>query len=67
MSGGGAEETRGTLIVERFSWYGRETLRPACPLSEGFARLLGQKTLTPEDVERIKALGFVVKTKEVRL
>lgn len=57
-------ESRGVLYVERFLYYGRETIKPACDLSRGFAVLLKQKTLTHEDVERIKALGFEVRVKE---
>jgi len=60
-------EPRGVLYVERFVYYGRETIKPACPLSRGFADLLKQKTLTPDDVERIKKLGFEVRMREVKL
>lgn len=40
--------------------YGREIIRPACPKAEVFCRLAGQKTLTRQNVEWIKSLGFVV-------
>lgn len=38
--------------------YGHETIYPECETSRKFADLLGQKTLTRRDVEKIKALGL---------
>lgn len=55
------------LIVEIDRSFGRETIRPACPVSEKFCRLLKQRTLTREDVELIKQLGYTVKVKEIVL
>jgi len=55
---------RGVLTVTLIEYFGRLTVRPECPLSRGLAALLRQKTLTGEDVELIKRLGFRVKTKE---
>ena len=40
--------------------YGEDKIYPACPKAEIFCRMLGQKTLTPTDIQHIKALGFVV-------
>lgn len=58
-----------TLTVSVRSPYGVETIYPECPLSRLFCELLGQKTLTKENVENIKRLGFFfyVKTNEVKL
>ena len=47
-------------IVER---YGRETIYPECEVSRGFAVLLKQTTLTREDIENIKRLGYEIRTK----
>ena len=49
------------------SVYGRDTIRPDCEVSKSFCKLLKQKTLTKEDVETIKELGYVIKMKEVIL
>lgn len=55
------------LRVERLSHYGRVTIRPACDVSRAFAALLGQKTLTEDNVEGIKKLGYRVLLKEGEL
>jgi len=56
----------GTLTVSVHCPYGRSTLVPECKLSRLFAELLGQKTLTAQNIILIKALGFEVVTKEVK-
>lgn len=58
-----------TLTVSVRSPYGVETIYPECPVSRLFCELLRQKTLTRENVETIKKLGFVfeVKREEVKL
>lgn len=56
-----------TLLVKVHEYFGRRTIYPACPLSEKFCILLNQKTLTEGDCERIKDLGFLIKTKEEEL
>ena len=53
------------LLVEVRSAYGRVTIYPACPVSEGFCALLKQKSLTETDIEKIKELGYIVRVKEV--
>ena len=40
--------------------YGKETIYPACPVSEGFAEIAGMRTLTPRVVQVIKSLGYFV-------
>ncbi len=49
-----------TIQVEIKSVFGREVIYPACPRSEGFCQLVGQKSLTRHQVEQIKALGYEV-------
>lgn len=53
-----------TLRVRVAGRYGVETIYPECETSRLFCKLLKQKTLTRENVERIKALGYVVETIE---
>lgn len=38
---------------------GRELIYPCCDVSRKLADLLGQKTLTKEDAEKLKGLGYV--------
>lgn len=59
-----AEGSLGQIFVRRRDHHGRVTFYPVCRIAEGFCSLLRQKTLTADDVEFIKALGFLVKTKE---
>lgn len=61
------ETCKGTLIVSVVDYFGRTTIKPECELSRLFAELLRQRTLTPDDVERIKRLGYEIRTKEVKL
>lgn len=56
-----------TLVISQVNWYGRETFKPECEVSIMFCRLLKQKTLTREDLNLIKELGFEIKTKEISL
>lgn len=58
---GGPTEDR-VLLVEVLEWYGRVTLRPLNETARRFADLLGQKTLTESDAEKIKGLGYIVRT-----
>lgn len=53
----------GVLYVRRVTYFGRETILPLCERARGFADLLKQKTLTAENVEAIKRLGFRVVAK----
>ena len=48
-----------TLKVSIVSRYGVDTIRPECDLARKFCTLIQQKTLTSEDVRRIKDLGYV--------
>lgn len=40
--------------------YGNETIYPACTISQKFAELLGQKTLTRNNLRKIVEMGFAV-------
>lgn len=40
--------------------YSSELFYPACADSKIFAEIIGQKTLTPTDLKRIKSLGYSV-------
>ena len=56
-----------TLVVRIYHYWGRLTIRPECDRSKLFAELLGQKTLTEENIQVIKRLGYEIKTLEVAL
>lgn len=49
------------LIVKIETKYGNRLIYPNCPLSLAFADLIGKKTLTPQAVDKIKAMGFTFK------
>jgi hypothetical protein len=50
-----------SVTVKVKSVYGNVTAYPACPAAALFAQLLGTKTLTPQALKTIQALGFEVK------
>lgn len=54
---------RRVIEVSRVKQYGRVEYQPECESAKGFARLLKQKHLTIEDIERIKELGYCVTLK----
>jgi hypothetical protein len=54
-------EARGTMLVSIKTVYGTPTIYPACNLSQCFAAVLGQKTLTPANIAGAKSMGFLVK------
>lgn len=51
------------IIVEVKTVYGNQVIYPVDAMAKGFAKLLGQKTLTPRDVDTIKEMGFAVEVK----
>jgi hypothetical protein len=57
------------IFVEVRSNYGCRAVYPLCTTSTRLAALAGHKTLTPESISLIKALGYsiVVKQQEVTL
>ena len=48
------------IKVEIKSVFGNEKIYPACPVAEGFCKLINQKTLTERDINCIKELGYEV-------
>lgn len=60
-------KSQSNLIVSVSLAYGREIFTPQCPGTRLFAELLGQKTLTRENIEVIKKLGYEVRIQEVIL
>lgn len=44
--------------------YGNKTIYPICEKAKIFAAMVGQKTLTMQDVEHIKKLGYTVEVKQ---
>jgi len=56
-----------SVTVTVKSVYGNITAYPACPTASLFAQLLGTKTLTPQALKTIKALGFEVNQKTADL
>ena len=53
------------LIVQIKNIYGVPRVYPVCAKSQGFARIAGLKTLSPEVIEEIKKLGY--KLTEVKI
>lgn len=52
---------KNTIQVEVRSSYGRDLIYPSDEGAKGFCRLLGnQKTLTDDDINNIKKLGYEV-------
>ncbi len=50
------------LIVSKKNVYGVERVYPVCNKAKLFARISGNKTLLPEDIELIKKLGYNLTT-----
>jgi len=48
------------IIVTIKNIYGNETIYPSCPKGQTFAEIAGTKTLTPQTIKLIKALGYTV-------
>ena len=51
------------LIVEKKNVYGVERVYPVCKKAKLFALISGNKTLLPEVIESVKALGYNLTTK----
>lgn len=48
------------ILVTIRNVYGNRVIYPHCSTAQNFARLAGTKTLTPEALRKIRALGFEV-------
>lgn len=66
MSFGERDAEPNVLYVSILNWYGRETIKPVCDRAKLFVALLGQKTLTRQNVEHIKELGYEVRVQTER-
>jgi len=49
------------IVIEPRKTYGETRIYPKCELAKGFARLLGQSTLTPANIQNIIRMGFTVR------
>lgn len=48
------------ILIEVKNVYGNQTIYPANEKAKIFAEMLGQKTLTPRDLDGIARLGFKI-------
>ena len=55
------------LIVSKKNVYGVERVYPICNKAKLFARISGNKTLLPEDIELIKKLGYNLTTESEKI
>jgi hypothetical protein len=55
------------LIVSKKNVYGVERVYPVCNKAKLFARISGNKTLLPEDIELIKKLGYNLTTESEKI
>ena len=57
------------ITVQAKNNYGQTMFYPVCRLAEQFAGMMGQKTLTRADLEKIKAMevSIIIKQEEVKL
>lgn len=55
------------LIIKIKEVYGNTTYYPVCAKSKIFAAMLGQKTLTASDLNKIKELGYEIKPEQIAL
>ena len=56
-----------SLIVEKKNVYGIERVYHVCNKAKLFARISGNKTLLPEDIELIKKLGYNLTTESEKI
>ena len=52
------------ITVEVKRVYGEEKIYPVCEKALIFAKMVGQKTLTPSNIANIKALGYTIKVSQ---
>ena len=55
------------VIVSKKNVYGVERVYPVCNKAKLFARISGNKTLLPEDIELIKKLGYNLTTESEKI
>ena len=49
------------IVIEPRKHYGETRIYPKCETAQGFARLLGQTTLTPANIQNIIRMGFTIR------
>jgi len=49
-----------TLLVRITNNYGSRVVYPVCETARRFADLVGTKTLTPDTLKKIQALGYAI-------
>jgi len=54
------------ITVQIKNIYGKETIYPACEVSEQLALLAGTKTLTRDSINIIKKLGYTINVQNVQ-
>ena len=50
-----------SIVVQIKNVYGRDVIYPICTKAKSFAKLVNQKTLTQDNLEIIKSLGYSIK------
>lgn len=55
------------IIVEPRTVYGNTVIYPKCEKAQLFAKLLNQKTLTTENLDIIKQLGYSIRAQYVEV
>ena len=55
------------LYVKKKNVYGNELIYPVCKDAKLFANLTKQKTLSTDDIARIKSLGYIFKHVEEKI
>lgn len=48
------------IVVQLKHNYGNQAIYPVCAKAMTFAVMLGQRTLTPNDIEHIRSLGYTI-------
>lgn len=52
------------ITVAIKSIYGNQVIYPACERADAFASIAGTRTLTPQVIKQIKALGYEVRVEQ---
>lgn len=55
------------LTVKIKQVYGQDLIYPACNVSQAICRVAGRKTLSHNDIELLKGVGFTFKVEQVTL
>lgn len=52
------------IIIDRSTQYGAVVYKPVCETAHRLAQLAGTKTLTPQAIQIIRALGYQIELAE---